>query len=197
MFGIGNSSNRFLRQRSQIESVNHAVDTPYSEQPDDAVAMSECPRLLHDSLHQTAAIHQRSCQQLLMACEMGSRYMVQYLILGNLMSARNLWGYTLMTKNEFPSTDTYFISELGYTRFSYCLDVGGVIILKWILQKRDGIVRDEFMSHSMNQCGGFCDHGNEPMGFNKSWKIPGGFQNGFRSTELVRPQYEFQVENMA
>jgi hypothetical protein len=43
-------------------------------------------------------------------------------------------------------------------------DVNGWIILKWILEKLDGVVRNGFTCLRIGTSGGLCEHVNEPSG---------------------------------
>jgi hypothetical protein len=44
------------------------------------------------------------------------------------------------------------------------LDVGGRIILKWILERQDGMVWTGMTWPRIGASGGFCEDGNEPSG---------------------------------
>jgi hypothetical protein len=51
------------------------------------------------------------------------------------------------------------------------LDVGGQIIVTWILEAQDGMIWTGFMWLRIGQVEGPCEHGNEPSGSIKFWEI--------------------------
>jgi hypothetical protein len=50
-------------------------------------------------------------------------------------------------------------------------DVGGWIILKWILEKSDGVIWTRFIWLRIKISESFCEYFNEPSGTTKFWGI--------------------------
>jgi hypothetical protein len=50
-------------------------------------------------------------------------------------------------------------------------DVGGWIILRWILEREDGVVWTEFVCLELGPMEGSREHGNEPNGSIKCWDV--------------------------